>query len=347
MKKSMLLSTIAMIVVVVIALSTATFAWFSAQGTPAITGSLTIQATGDFELRESKSTVDAAASWKSVAGQIDITGSSKKFIPATPTTLLGDKYATHSGKYNDSLTIPALGTAGEGKWYTAYAPTPTSWTDAKYTENDQGPTVTHIQVTPADKSKAHTANVTISLYIDGKGDSEYANALNSARVVLMMSKADKSPTGVALDTQYLGTQYSYGAANGTVTFGTNGVSPQSGSSALGAATPAWGTDAPKLFATETNFTESTTKADLFPVIKPAASATKDSNQRTAEVKNEIKENNETFAAGYYRNMVYYLPFEMDQTYVISCFVWLDGQEASTVFAGKIINTNISFSLVSD
>lgn len=58
MKKSMLLSTIAMIVVVVVALSTATFAWFSSFETVSASASLEITAgTAGLELRENTTRV--------------------------------------------------------------------------------------------------------------------------------------------------------------------------------------------------------------------------------------------------------------------------------------------------
>ncbi|MDY4592111.1 MAG: hypothetical protein SO434_01725 [Eubacteriales bacterium] len=58
MKKSMLLSTIAMIVVVVVALSTATFAWFSSFESVTASASLTVSAgTAGLELRENTTRV--------------------------------------------------------------------------------------------------------------------------------------------------------------------------------------------------------------------------------------------------------------------------------------------------
>lgn len=58
MKKSMLLSTIAMIVVVVVALSTATFAWFSSFETVSASASLTVSAgEAGLELRENTTRV--------------------------------------------------------------------------------------------------------------------------------------------------------------------------------------------------------------------------------------------------------------------------------------------------
>ena len=61
MKKSMIISTIAMIVVVVVALSTATYAWFTSSAITKATVTMTVQSTGDFAIAKG-ATSDSAAS---------------------------------------------------------------------------------------------------------------------------------------------------------------------------------------------------------------------------------------------------------------------------------------------
>ena len=58
MKKSMIISTIAMIVVVVVALSTATYAWFTSSAITKATVSMTVTSTGDFAIAKGTPTGD-------------------------------------------------------------------------------------------------------------------------------------------------------------------------------------------------------------------------------------------------------------------------------------------------
>ena len=52
MKKSTLITTIAMIVVVVVALSTATYAWFSSASTNKVSATVSTSTLGDFAISQ-------------------------------------------------------------------------------------------------------------------------------------------------------------------------------------------------------------------------------------------------------------------------------------------------------
>lgn len=202
MKKSMLLSTIAMIVVVVVALSTATFAWFTVSSTAAITSDFNVEATRDFIIK----TYDTA--W-TITDQIDI--SSDKLRTVAPIAALDT--ATQVGKGSEGVDgAPVYNT--NDAWYSVSTEggawkkdTFTGYTIAELTADSAAlATVKPFQLALADSTATGTANFTIDLTINGQTLADF-NAIKSVNVVLMIeSYADSSVT-------YVGTQYNVQKTN--------------------------------------------------------------------------------------------------------------------------------------
>lgn len=100
MKKSMLLSTIAMIVVVVVALSTATFAWFSSFESVTTEATLTINAgSAGIEVREA----GASAQWTNTLTPLTASALS----PVAPKTDITAITAPSSASYTSAVYTPA------------------------------------------------------------------------------------------------------------------------------------------------------------------------------------------------------------------------------------------------
>lgn len=100
MKKSMLLSTIAMIVVVVVALSTATFAWFSSFESVTTEATLTINAgSAGIEVREA----GASAQWTNTLAPLTASALS----PVAPKTDITAIAAPSSASYTAAVYTPA------------------------------------------------------------------------------------------------------------------------------------------------------------------------------------------------------------------------------------------------
>lgn len=192
MKKSMLLSTIAMIVVVVVALSTATFAWFTASTQAAITSDFTVEATKMFNMK-----TYTAGAW-TVADTIDI--SATKLKPVAPIAELSA--ATQVGKGADVDAAPAVN--AKDAWFTV-TKDGANWKDfLAYTVGElqtaKVATVAPFQLSFADATMAGTATFAIDLEIIGQTAADWA-ALKSVNVVIM---AESYKDGAVA---FVGTQY--------------------------------------------------------------------------------------------------------------------------------------------
>lgn len=107
MKKSMLLSTIAMIVVVVVALSTATFAWFSSFNTVTASAQLNIAAQdAGLEIREYTPGEPATAKWEAWTNAVT--------LEATGLTATAPKAQLTAPEVNDADSTAAFTNAAEG-----------------------------------------------------------------------------------------------------------------------------------------------------------------------------------------------------------------------------------------
>ncbi|MGN0796732.1 MAG: hypothetical protein ACI4M5_00845 [Christensenellales bacterium] len=192
MKKSMLLSTIAMIVVVVVALSTATFAWFTASTQAAITSDFTVEATKMFNMK-----TYTAGAW-TVADTIDI--SATKLKPVAPIAELSA--ATQVGKGTD-VDAAAVVNAKDA-WFTV-TKDGENWTDfLAYTVGElqtaKVATVAPFQLSFADATMSGQATFAIDLEIIGQTAADWA-ALKSVNVVVMVESYDDGAV------EFVGTQY--------------------------------------------------------------------------------------------------------------------------------------------
>ena len=117
MKKSTLITTIAMIVVVVVALSTATYAWFSSASTNKVSATVTTTGAGDFAI--SQATYGTPDAQTGVAGLSNWTVASAE-INLTSTELMGGLFAPTAEltAANYGLTSASL-TKSTGKFYMA------------------------------------------------------------------------------------------------------------------------------------------------------------------------------------------------------------------------------------
>ncbi len=115
MKKSTLFTTLALVVIVAVALSTATFAWYSASNTSVTADSLTVtaQAPSNADLRikaDTKPTADTNAGWANVGYTATLTADSG-LMPATlvseqnPTTITATSFEGVSSKQSGSQKI--------------------------------------------------------------------------------------------------------------------------------------------------------------------------------------------------------------------------------------------------
>lgn len=323
MKKSMLLSTIAMIVVVVVALSTATFAWFSASSQTAIEGTMTIQAGREFLLNVSDK--QASPHWTSATSTINIAenmGTSDAGIsPVSPTHKLAEAYdaSTPAPYYTSPTSMDQVPTANEaGKWYTVKGQSKSYDALANVTE---GFAVTSFQVGVGDGA---AQTVYLQTTIKTSDSADRLQALKGVRVVYQVTSFDA--TGAATGTAWYGTSYTYGGdglleTNGTVVTGTTYKT-----TATGAGTPVALTD----ITTNSAYGALSTATTLAAGKKTYATA---DIFRCSELTNE----------GLYRFMQTPLTFVAAEFKTITVYVWVDGHDVDDQSAKKDISVMVGFS----
>ncbi len=333
MKKSMLLTTIAMIVVVVIALSTATFAWFSASSQTAVEGTMTIQAGREFMLN----VVDATTptQWTSATGKIDIAndmGTAENGIsPVSPTHSLSAAYGNPSSSgsyYSDPATMDKVPTKNEaGLWYTVKGQSGAY--DALANVNT-GFAVTSFQVGIGD-GKAQT--VYLQTTIKTSDSADRLQALKGVRVVYQVTSFDT--TGNRTGTAWYGTKYTWGGAgllqaNGTIVTGDTYKT-----TATGAGSEAAEKD------TLTAIISNGAYGTFLP--EPTLAAGK-SKYATADIFRCSEEANSN--KGLYRFMQTPLTFEAAEFKTITVYVWVDGHAVDDQSAKKDISVMVGFSKTS-
>lgn len=205
MKKSMLLSTIAMIVVVVVALSTATFAWFSSFNTVTASAQLNIAAQdAGLEIREYNPNATPNAKWEAWTNAVTLEADG-----LTATAPKAQLTAPNPG----SDSTAAFTNAAEG-FFIAQAEKATSKVEGKYNVGDDVWRVTsatatngteyiykdiQVRATSVD-AKNIVCNVTVTpVTPDNEAD---VAAKNATRVVI----ASKFKT----NTNIVGSNYKYG-----------------------------------------------------------------------------------------------------------------------------------------
>ena len=314
MKKSMLLSTIAMIVVVVVALSTATFAWFSSQASATISGTATISATKQFTVR---------------------TWSTDKWVDQDAIVLTTEQ-VTALAPINglDLVTIGGIDAEApfkdEVRWYTV---------DNKYVwDNSKGyktaslatagtgsksaATVTSFQVAPlgvaADKTATAIFNIDLTINGQTLADLDTLNAMN----VVLEIYSYKDGTTAHTTKQYIGTSYKHAA--GAVTAGNDGAAVS--------VTPSKDTEAKN--GTPVNLTADAKTS----VTAITATTVEDSGAAVGTAgywKGDTTSLNKRVTGTY--------TFAGDEFILVTAYIWLDGYDATNNMMAKAVTINIGIS----
>lgn len=201
MKKSMLLTTIAMIVVVVIALSTATFAWFSSQTDTAIEGQMVIEAGADFLFEESKGSDWTPTSKIDIAANMGTADTG--ILPVSPVRALDKTTNTTQFDYvAPGANADAHPTDNQGVWYEVKGQKG-SWSALKVAKG--GFAITKFRVKKANGAGPAKLNFKIKADDNANG----LIALKSVKVVLQVTTYAEGGQSVE-GTKYYGTQYNYG-----------------------------------------------------------------------------------------------------------------------------------------
>lgn len=316
MKKSMLLSTIAMIVVVVVALSTATFAWFSSTASATISGTTTITSTRDFIVRTWQGGESGA--W---ADTDTITLNATKVTALAPMgTGLG--MVTKGDSVDDNVkTSPDLAwfttdknyATGKSKAYTTAA------LANKGLDGGSLANVSSFQLAPVSKDGA-TANFDIKFDIAGvTGDD--LKTLNAINVVLEISSYNNKNAA-----EYYGTTYKVG--NGGVTAGspTEGVADVTAISADAKAGTA-GTPNTNLKGDDVTSLTGSITAITNPATEIAAKTS--GYYKTSTNLYKVITASRALAAGEY--------------VLVNVYVWLDGYDAVDAMMAKAVNVSIAIS----
>ena len=226
MKKSMLLSTIAMIVVVVVALSTATFAWFSSFQSVSATASLEIKATdAGLEIREVN---ELGTGWGDWTNTITMTANSLT-ATAPKADLEAPVYAADPGY--DGAAVP---TATTVQFFEAKQDATNVWVT-----NAEAAAGTYIYKQFQVRSTAATSKtVTLSAEIKKNGEGNITDAtkqtIQSTKIVIISTVGGDT----ADHAKWAGTAFKYGLKN-------DGTTPDAGEGNKILKTAAGGTDTAK------------------------------------------------------------------------------------------------------
>ena len=307
MKKSMLLSTIAMIVVVVVALSTATFAWFSASQSATISGTTTITASKEFTVRTWQ-----GSAW---ADTDTIQLNANQVTPLAP-------IGTGLGMVTkgDNVDVNAK-TSPDLKWFTtdkyfAAGSTKAYTTDALADQGKDGGSMANVssfQMAPVGADGA-TAVFDIKFEINGQ-TADDLKALNAMNVVLEITSYNNNEAAT-----YIGT--TYGIGNDGVTTATadsNGVDATATVEAAGKV----GTKVTLTNDAITTLTDSGWSATAI-----AIGASGYYKNSTTSLQKQIT-GEKALAAGEYL--------------LVNVYVWLDGYEAIDAVMAKAVTVSIGIS----
>lgn len=326
MKKSMLLTTIAMIVVVVIALSTATFAWFTAAGQSAVEGTLTVQAGAEFTLKVSDGQV--APQWVDAGGTINIADGLTGIAPISPTVQINGDNTKYSSIVSDTNTVPTQDKEN-GHWYsvkgsaggysgledvTSQATKTYAYTAMQVTRND-GQLDAHVRI-----------NISVP---DGAAN---VQALQGARVLMAITSFDMS-SGAATTTEWFGTQYTYG--------GEGLVTPEGGVVALEPDT--WKTASGK--GTDATGLTSLTKGGTFNTLGEPVSTYAEGikNWNVADVFRCAQNAKGEAMPSIHRFLEKKITFsDSIEPKTIQVWVWMDGHKVTDASSQKNVSVTISF-----
>ena len=332
MKKSMLLTTIAMIVVVVIALSTATFAWFSAAGQSAVEGTMTVQAGKEFTIKVSDGQTNPQ--WVDAGDTVNIAEGLKGIAPISPTIQINNEAKTYSTEVTSTSTVPKVVTQDGGEWYSVLG---TSGGYKELTNVTAQTTKTYaytaLQVNRNDGGQEAYLQVAISVP-DAAGNLQ---ALQGARVLMAITSFDMT-TGNKSKTEWFGTQYTYGG-NGFLTADNKLIDPatsENWKTATGEGTPATGL---------TPLVKNGTYATLGGAVTDFATGAK--NYKKADIFKSNKDFTGNDTATMFRFLEQKLDFsDPTEPKTIQIWVWMDGHKVDDASSKKNISINVSFAKTS-
>ncbi|MGN0771424.1 MAG: hypothetical protein ACI4MI_02435 [Christensenellales bacterium] len=315
MKKSMLLTTIAMIVIVVVALSTATFAWFTSHQSSTIKGTMTIQTGRDIFV----------SVWNSTASTWDLTDeivldqtAVAPFAPkATVGTYVAHGTTTAVGFTYNNDTNWFTATKDDGVAYSGFASyglDDAANTDPNVTTSGLKVVAKTFQIAKASIQDPKDIKISIDLSTPGLSQNDL-DAMRATKVVLVVTSYDE--TGAKGATAFYGTQYNYDGNDLTDSTGENLKTPDAKAVVDG------------VLDTADNLVEnSTTVVTNLAVAEAANTEWKITSGDTGLFKNIT--NNISYTTGY--------------TYEITAFIWLDGFAAVDTMAAKQVSINIGVGL---
>ena len=318
MKKSMLLSTIAMIVVVVVALSTATFAWFTSQTSSTIQGTMTIQSGRDI----------LVSVWNKTASTWDLTDEialdQTGVAPFAPKATVGT-YVAHG-----ATTAVAFAYNNETNWFTVTKNPNVAYSGfgsfALDDEANDDPNVTTaglkvvaktFQIAKASIQDNKDIKISIDLSTPGLSQNDL-DAMRATKVVLVVTSYDAA--GAKGATTLYGTQYNYDGETTALTDSTG-----------------------EAIANPTNTTVIAGKLDT------ASTLTADESAVVTTLGSASGENKEWKVTsgdttGLFKNITKNITYTSGYTYEITAFIWLDGFAAVDTMAAKQVSVNIGIGL---
>ncbi|MDD7350868.1 MAG: hypothetical protein PUG90_01605 [Clostridia bacterium] len=317
MKKSMLLSTIAMIVVVVVALSTATFAWFSSTQSATISGTTTITATKEFTVR----------TWQTNAwADTDTIQLNATTVTALAPMGTGLGMVTEGDTVDDNVNIsPALAWFTTDKSYTTGAKSKSkAYTTAalanKGIDGGSMANVSSFQLAPVAAAGA-TAAFDIKLDIAGV-TADDLKTLNAINVVLEISSYDNTNAA-----EYYGTTYKVGDNGVEAGSPTDGVAEVT---TIGEAAKKGTAGAPATNL-KADAVTSLTGGTITAITDPATQivARQDGYYKTDSNLYKVITASRALGAGEY--------------VLVNVYVWLDGYDAVDAMMAKAVNVSIAIS----
>ncbi len=327
MKKSMLLTTIAMIVVVVIALSTATFAWFSAAGQSAVEGTMTVQAGKEFTIKVSDGQTNPQ--WVDAGDTVNIAEGLNGIAPISPTIKINDTTTKYSTAVTNTDTVPKVDKASGGKWYTVLGGA------GKYDNlkdaTEQTPKTYAYTALQVNKNTAESNKAYLQLAISVPDNAGNLQALQGARVLMAITSFDMT-NGNEKGTTWFGTQYTYGGT-GLVDDQGGVVTNESYKTATGTGTSADGLVQLKVAGTY---------GTLVAAVADYATGAKDYETKDIfkSEKDKKGNNNPTI----FRVLQHELTFEdITEPKTIQIWVWMDGHVVNDASSQKQISINVDFS----
>ena len=317
MKKSMLLSTIAMIVVVVVALSTATFAWFTSQSSSTIEGTMTIQTGRDI----------LVSVWNNTSSTWDLTDNialdQTNVAPFAPKATVGT-YVSHGPTtavtfaYNNDTNWFTV-TKNPGVAYSGFASYDLDAADAdpNLTTTDLKVVAKTFQIAKASIQDDKDIKISIDLSTPGLSQNDL-DAMRATKVVLVVTSYDAA--GAKGATTLYGTQYNYDGNTTELTDATGEALKNADNTTVIAG---------KLDTT------ATLTADGTAVVTTLGT----SSGENAEWKATSGD-----PTGLFKNITNNITYTSGYTYEITAFIWLDGFAAVDTMAAKQVSVNIGVGL---